>query len=295
MNIAICGNVGSGKDTLANILKEKLSDCFTIAFADKLKEQVAEIYNIAVKNLYEANFKESLIPNTTITYRQALCDHADYIKYINPKFYIDHVVKHWENTNYSNFIVTDVRFENELIALKEEGFIIIRINRESEYKNSNSTKNHSSETELKNKDPRYDFVINHPHRENNKESLEYLEVAAIDFIRYINNAGEYYIIDRFKTFISYIQNYNKINPETNESIVVFKDRPVSIDIELKSWTEMVYALYIEDYIMIKFNNLLDLTKYIHTVLFDNLDWNKAIKSDTLNNNYNDNNQKELEF
>lgn len=59
-----------------------------------------------------------------------------------------------EEAKYPNWIITDVRFENEVNVIKEKGGKVIRINRETEQIN-----NHPSETSLDNYD-KFDYVIN---------------------------------------------------------------------------------------------------------------------------------------
>jgi len=57
---------------------------------------------------------------------------------------------------YPNWIITDMRFPNELKAIKDRGGITIRVNR-STYSNGNDGKNHPSETALDNAE--FDYVI----------------------------------------------------------------------------------------------------------------------------------------
>lgn len=59
--------------------------------------------------------------------------------------------------NYGNVYISDVRFPNEFEALKKEGFILIKLVRESRELNE-TQKKHASETALDEED-RWDYVI----------------------------------------------------------------------------------------------------------------------------------------
>jgi hypothetical protein len=81
-----------------------------------------------------------------------------------------------ENSNWGfpNWIITDVRFINEVEAIKERGGIVIRVNNP----NVESTDRHISETELDNYP--FDYII------ENGSTLSDLRIKAQELVRTIN-------------------------------------------------------------------------------------------------------------
>jgi hypothetical protein len=74
---------------------------------------------------------------------------------IHPNIWVNALFADYDtSSNYdSNWIITDVRFPNEVQAIKDKGGIVIKINRDSDV-----VDNHSSETALDNYDG-FDFVV----------------------------------------------------------------------------------------------------------------------------------------
>jgi hypothetical protein len=74
---------------------------------------------------------------------------------IHPNIWVNALFADYDtSSNYDfNWIITDVRFPNEVQAIKDKGGIVIKINRDSDV-----VDNHSSETALDNYDG-FDFVV----------------------------------------------------------------------------------------------------------------------------------------
>lgn len=142
--IAISGKANSGKSSLSFYLQESLKDLVgdfyfkNFAFADSLKKEIEKEYPQWEWNgLYgESHYRETLIPGTSITYRQALLKRGSEGRSKDPNYWINRFVEDFNKTVslnfvYSNklYIVSDCRFINELQALKKLGFKTIRIKR----------------------------------------------------------------------------------------------------------------------------------------------------------------------
>ncbi len=157
--IGLSGKLQSGKDTVAGIIQDLMPGYWiTKRFAGKLKQMtslatgipVEDLENIAVKN-------SSLGPEwndmTVRTFLQKLGTEAAR-DVIHPNFWLNALMADWvpdlqymNSPRYpNNWIVTDVRFENEARLIQEKGGIVIRINR----KGKENTGNHPSETSLDN-------------------------------------------------------------------------------------------------------------------------------------------------
>lgn len=80
---------------------------------------------------------------------------TDIVRTINPNIWVNSLFADYQPNNliYPSWCITDVRFPNEVKAIKEKDGIVIRINRESAY---NST--HSSEIALDNYED-FDYTI----------------------------------------------------------------------------------------------------------------------------------------
>lgn len=169
-----------GKDTIAKILlyiiskenegflinKKDLLQCLyksyynfnstkwiSMSFADKLKEVASIVFDIRKEYWNDPSIKASLINNYNLTGRDILQKIGEsFRKEISPDIWVDSLFSRYDNLNYReysgdvvkpNLIITDVRMPNEAQAIKDRGGILIRVDRETGYKD-----NHISETAL---------------------------------------------------------------------------------------------------------------------------------------------------
>ena len=160
MIIGISGKAGSGKDTAAKMLEvlyanpdisyedfvnkryKNFADILIVHFADALKETAQVLFRLGE---WETNTQEG--KKTTINWigktvrellqgiGQGLRDAIDFDLWVKILF---------ANTeNWSNYIIADVRYPNEIKAIKERNGILLRIDRKGA-----GAGNHSSETAL---------------------------------------------------------------------------------------------------------------------------------------------------
>lgn len=160
MIIGISGKAGSGKDTAAKMLEvlyanpdisyedfankryKNFADIQIVHFADSLKETAQVLFRISE---WETNTQEG--KKTTINWigktvrellqgiGQGLRDAIDFDLWVKILF---------ANTeDWSNYIIADVRYPNEVKAIKERNGILLRIDRKGA-----GAGNHSSETAL---------------------------------------------------------------------------------------------------------------------------------------------------
>ena len=188
MIIGISGKAGSGKDTAAKMLEvlyanpdisyedfankryKNFADIQIVHFADSLKETAQVLFRIGE---WETNTQEG--KKTTINWigktvrellqgiGQGLRDAIDFNLWVKILF---------ANTeDWSNYIIADVRYPNEVKAIKERNGILLRIDRKGA-----GAGNHSSETALD------DYKEWDVHIENNS-SIEDLFEAMRIFIK----------------------------------------------------------------------------------------------------------------
>ena len=160
MIIGISGKAGSGKDTAAKMLEvlyanpdisyedfankryKNFADIQIVHFADSLKETAQVLFRIGE---WETNTQEG--KKTTInwigkTVRELLQGIGQGLRdAIDPNLWVKILFANTED--WSNYIIADVRYPNEVKAIKERNGILLRIDRKGA-----GAGNHSSETAL---------------------------------------------------------------------------------------------------------------------------------------------------
>lgn len=135
----------------------------TMSFADKLKEVASIVFDIRKECWNDPLVKASLVSNYNLTGREILQKIGEsFRKEISPDIWVNSLFSSYDSLNYRersgdiikpNLIITDVRMPNEAQAIKNRGGILIKINKETGYKDS-----HISETALDDYDG-WDYVI----------------------------------------------------------------------------------------------------------------------------------------
>jgi hypothetical protein len=166
MIISISAKKQHGKDTVASIIQELTNNKFKLVkFADKLKDFVCEIINCTRENLEDEVFK-----NTPLGEEWDFLDDNYNIQKMTPRLLLQKIGTEglrnnvheniWVNATLAsycekcNWVISDMRFPNEVIGVKKLNGITIRVNRPSI---SNSDE-HSSETSLDNY-KEFDYII----------------------------------------------------------------------------------------------------------------------------------------
>lgn len=180
--IGLLGKKCSGKDTAASILITKYN--FTrLAFADPIKNICRELFNFSYNQLY--NNKETIDEYWGITPRKTFQfigtdlfrnQINEILPNVKDNFWVLCLERKYKDIiskdPHANIIVTDVRYQNELDMIHNNGGIIIKINRESL---SEITDNHESEKHIDNIN-NYDYCI------NNNNSVENLFLQIINIV-----------------------------------------------------------------------------------------------------------------
>lgn len=199
--LGINGKIGSGKDTVGQIIQyltDELnkanpkeftewvdggfhaSDWKIMKFAGKLKQIASILTGATLEQLEDQDFKkQEMDPEWGITYRELLQKlgteamrnglhenvwvNALFADYINAP-QVGFGITEDNDYKYPNWIITDMRFPNEMDAVKAKGGITIRVNgmyvRQGDGKATRTyseTGEHPSETALDNH--KFDYVI----------------------------------------------------------------------------------------------------------------------------------------
>ena len=129
--IGLHGKAGSGKDSLGKLLTLTLDKSVRTAFADPVKTAAGVIFDVHQETAHSPEFKEWYSSYWGLTGRQML--QLLGTEAIRGTFGPDFWVKRWrlvaERFLYSGYsvIVTDVRFENEALAIRELGGTIVHV------------------------------------------------------------------------------------------------------------------------------------------------------------------------
>ena len=113
MKFAITGPMCSGKSTIANLLKTLNKELEIYSFGKKIKDIAHELFNM------DGNLKD----------RTLLINIADKMRDIDPDIWAKYIIK--QTNKKEHCIIDDLRFQNELDLLEEDGewiYIIININ-----------------------------------------------------------------------------------------------------------------------------------------------------------------------
>jgi len=161
MLIGLVGKKSSGKDTLANFLKEN-RDFISYAYAEPLKETCRTLFLLTDKQLCDPKEKEALDPRWNKSPRQLFQFIGTDV--MRNQFDVDFWVNYFRNwyveNKSRNVVVTDCRFQNEVDAVIQSGGVIIKIVR-----NTGFSDDHISESGI-------DNLTGISHTCNNNGSLE---------------------------------------------------------------------------------------------------------------------------
>lgn len=178
--LGISGLKGSGKDTIADYLV-KNHNFVKVSFADALKDGCKAIFGFNDRQLY-GDLKEVVDKNWKITPRQAMQfvgtdlfrnQIRSLIPWVDDKFWIQctlnkikQIQKNTETRN-KNIVIADVRFENEVDAIRQINGSIVNVTRDN--LTYNDTCEHESEKYIDN--------LIYAHKIYNNNSLESLYLA----------------------------------------------------------------------------------------------------------------------
>jgi len=120
--LMLSGYMKSGKDLVADYLVSN-HNFVKYAFATELKKEVCELYNISLQDTMTQEGKEKVVqisPNERKTIRNILIEHGLLQRQKNTNFYwVDKVLTEMENNNNVRVVISDLRFPNEYLRIKD--------------------------------------------------------------------------------------------------------------------------------------------------------------------------------
>jgi hypothetical protein len=171
-NIAVygfCGRKGAGKDTLAKMVLEDNSKFTIMHFADRLKDICAKVFGMDVESFHAVELKEKSMEvaihiddylnnlsnevgldlpklGLVATTPRELLQYVgtDYVRSVCDSYWVDYITRKIESIPKirRKVIVADVRFDNEVAAIRNIGGKVVKVERELK----KSSDAHKSET-----------------------------------------------------------------------------------------------------------------------------------------------------
>jgi len=177
MLIGLAGNLGCGKNFIGEkILSKKIANCLVIGFGDHVKVEASRLFRFSFHELFiEKNEK-----SRKKLQRYATEENRDILgsdTWINA---LNSWVQLFSTRGFDNFIIPDVRFENEANFIKKNGGILIKViapdstwEKALQESSGNTEKakellNHSSEKGIS--DEYFDLILDNT--KNNEKNIE---------------------------------------------------------------------------------------------------------------------------
>ena len=135
--IALTGPKGSGKDTVARLIAQQYENVITIAFADPIKEVIQDLFDLDKSNIgHYDDFKRTTLrynlpgySELGVSARHVVREIGMLMRSYDDKQFTDYVCDAILTQPEKIWIVTDLRFDNEYMKLKQLGAKIINIKR----------------------------------------------------------------------------------------------------------------------------------------------------------------------
>lgn len=168
--IGLSGKKGVGKDLLGSYLV-KNHDFIRLSFAEVLKEGVRRDFGLT-KEHTDGILKEAALPQYpkheydlgNWTPRELMIEYGQFFRQFSPNFWIQQAERKLQslpcfisNNDKYKIVVTDVRFENELEWIKNQGGTTVRLERFPDLNIYKEESNDISETALDNAE--FDYKI----------------------------------------------------------------------------------------------------------------------------------------
>lgn len=156
MIIGIIGQKGTGKDTVADFIC-KNNDFKKISYAEPLKKICKELFDLTDEQLNDQHEKEKIDPRWKMSPRVILQKIGTdlFRKHYDENFWVNILIEKIKNKE-ENFIITDIRHQNELDILSSnfDKMIVLRLFRQNE-----NIDNHSTEKNVYNIDVSNVFYV----------------------------------------------------------------------------------------------------------------------------------------
>jgi hypothetical protein len=172
MKIGICGQMCSGKTSIANYIISKDNSYYITSFAKKLKEIAETLFNMKEKN------------------RDLLINIGTKMREINPDVWVNYTINEIKKDDCDKIIIDDIRFLNEFQRLKENNWTLIKliISEDLQLERLKKTYPFTWEIHLKNV-------------EDESKNINNIPNELFDLVIEINNKNEYLVNEKILHFL----------------------------------------------------------------------------------------------
>lgn len=185
MILGIAGRAGAGKDTVGRLLRDNHYYAI-VAFANPIKRMLCTLLNVPMEKWEDRDWKETVLPGIGFTPRQlAQTLGAEWGRALSEDFWIRIAKRSIEETKAGfrhhdnlgkNFVITDVRFENEASAIRAMGGLVVHVDRPGSI-DGTAFSEHSSEAGIERKFNDY-VILNDKAISNLAHEVDKLAVTA---------------------------------------------------------------------------------------------------------------------
>ena len=172
--IGVSGKKQVGKDTFYQIFNKYIHNYKNMKFADNLKKICSNLSKEPLVKFYEHKYYNDILPLWNMTIREFQQFIGSELRNSDYDIWVNSLLKNFDNKR-SKWVITDVRFENEVEMIKRNNGMIVRIERDNVDEND-ITSLHISETALDNY-TKWDCVI------YNNGNIQDYELKIKDFIQ----------------------------------------------------------------------------------------------------------------
>jgi hypothetical protein len=151
--IGLTGAIGVGKTTVANILKDY--GYSEHALADKLKQVLAVIFDLDLAMINSREGKATKVYNDKTVGQLLQMIGQGLREKVDDDIWVNSLFKTYKGDKW---VLSDIRYKNEYLALKQAGGILIRIEGNNRVFSDGRSMQHQSEIEMVN--IKADYTIN---------------------------------------------------------------------------------------------------------------------------------------
>lgn len=135
--IALTGTKGSGKDTVGSLIQEMVPGSKTIAFADPIKKVIQGLFDLDSKDVeqydkFKRDHIEYCLPGYfrhSVPARHIVREVGMLMRSYDEEQFCRYVLTQMVHDPNILWIITDLRFDNELKMIKGLGGIVVRVQR----------------------------------------------------------------------------------------------------------------------------------------------------------------------
>ncbi len=128
--IGLCGDIGSGKDTVAEHLVQ-MHGYTRLGFADKLKQVAADVYGLDRQVWGSQEDKAAPIPHVLDASGEPRTARSilewlgtEGFRTISPDTWTNYAMRQVDSRSHARWVIPDVRFRNEFAAIRERDGLV---------------------------------------------------------------------------------------------------------------------------------------------------------------------------